>query len=110
MRRAKRLPFKEPRVARVILILTTDCHSKSHDACRSFPLEVRLSLPNTPNGADENFRWSVGALGFAHAAENWGRQHRSSPCKAGNTGLADLAPDERLTLTKKDSHTGRVAR
>jgi hypothetical protein len=75
-----------------------------------FPLEVRLSLPNTPNGADEDFRWSVGALGSAHPTENRGRQHRSSACKAGNSGLADLAPDERLTLTKKDSHTGRVAR
>ena len=79
-------------------------------ACRSFPPAIRLSLPNTLNGADEDFRWSVGALGSAHAAENRGRQHRSSPRKAGNTGLADLASDERLTLMKKDSHTGRVAR
>jgi hypothetical protein len=39
-----------------------------------------------------------------------GRQHWSSACKAGNTGLADLALDERLTLTRKDSHTGSVAR
>jgi hypothetical protein len=75
-----------------------------------FPLEVRLSLPNTRNGADEDFRWSVGAPGSAHAAEDRSRQHRSSPRKAGNTGLADLAPDERLTLTEKNSHTGRLAR
>src|ERR1700761_9019193 len=47
-------------------------------ACRSIPLEVRLSLPNTPNGTEEDFRWFVGALGSAHAAENRGRQHRSS--------------------------------
>ena len=33
MRRAKRLPFKESRVARVILILTTACHAKSHTTC-----------------------------------------------------------------------------
>jgi putative NADPH-quinone reductase len=63
-----------------------------------------------PYKLKQDFRWSVGALGSAHAAENRGRQHRSSPCKAGNTGLADLAPDERLTLTKKNSHSGSLTR
>jgi hypothetical protein len=33
MRRAKRLPSKEPRVARVILMFTTACHAKSDKTC-----------------------------------------------------------------------------
>ena len=34
MRRARRLPSAEVRVARVILIQTTDCHANSHRTCR----------------------------------------------------------------------------
>jgi hypothetical protein len=79
-------------------------------ACRSIPLEVRLSLPNTPNGADGHFGWSVGAFSSAQAAEDSGRQHGSAPREAGNTGLTALALDERLTLTEQDSHSRRVAR
>jgi len=75
MRRAKRLPSAEVRVARVILILTTDCHAKSHHTCCGSATSSGLLFRcvckcHASNQLDLDFTTSSCAVSASHSGDH----------------------------------------